>query len=39
LLADELLARLGFDHNAWRAWRRQGVALGRLIRQLCGRMR
>jgi len=27
LLADELLARLVFDHNAWRAWRRRGVAV------------
>jgi hypothetical protein len=28
LLADEFLARLVFDHSAWRAWRRRGVAVG-----------
>jgi hypothetical protein len=34
LLADELLARLVFDHNAWQAWRRRGFALGWHIAQI-----
>jgi hypothetical protein len=33
---DELLARLVFDHNAWRAWRRRGVAVGLYIARLFG---
>jgi hypothetical protein len=39
LLADELLARLVFDHNAWRAWRRRGVAVGLYIARLFGSRR
>jgi hypothetical protein len=34
LLADELLARLVFEHGVRRAWRRRGFALGRLIRRI-----